>query len=279
MIPLNKYTLGALLLSCLFLASPAQENLFDYGNTLKFARYLKTSGQFEFAAEEFERLFFEYPGDSTLALELSETYRAAGNCDKLSAFFSDIHSRPAPFQSVSFTREYLRFALKCKTEPADFHSWSSQLPPPERNFYELGYHWVNRRYREAISFNKEIHPALLGPQQELSLLTTRFEQEKYKKPALAALMSAILPGSGKAYTGRWGDAMISFLFVASNSWASYRAFKKKGPESLNGWLFGSLAFSFYSANIWGSGRAAKKYNADLNAKYQNNAEIIIYNAY
>jgi hypothetical protein len=279
MIPLSKFIPAAALFFSLFLHIHAQENLFDYGNTLKFARHLKTSGQFDFASEEFERLFFMYPEDTVLALELSDTYRAAGNCSKLTDLFSDIQSRSDLFQTISFTREYLRFSLKCKTARSDFFTWSLRLTPQEKNFYDLSYYWVNKQHQDAMVFNNTHPQTFHTGSRELSLLTTKFEQEKFKKPALAALMSAILPGSGKAYSKRWGDALVSLLFTGTNTYASYRAFKKKGPESLNGWIFGTLAFSFYSANIWGSAKAAKSYNTDVRTRYQNNAEIIIYNSY
>lgn len=91
------------------------------------------------------------------------------------------------------------------------------------------------------------------------------------------MMSTIIPGSGKAYSKRWGDAVISFLFVTTNAYASYRAFNKKGIKSVNGWIFGGLAFSFYSANLWGSAKAARIYNSQLLQGYQDHAESIIYN--
>jgi TM2 domain-containing membrane protein YozV len=92
-------------------------------------------------------------------------------------------------------------------------------------------------------------------------------------------MSAIIPGSGKAYSKRWGDAIISFIFVGTNTFAAYRAFSKKGINSTNGWIFGSLAFSFYSANLWGSFKAAKNYNNHIKHSYQQNAENIIYTSF
>ncbi len=92
-------------------------------------------------------------------------------------------------------------------------------------------------------------------------------------------MSAVIPGSGKAYTKRWGDAFVSFLFISTNAYASYRAFNKKGVKSLNGWLFGGLALSFYTANLWGTVKGVKLYNNNIRETYQNNAENIIYNSY
>ena len=118
----------------------------------------------------------------------------------------------------------------------------------------------------------EKHPQLLS-------LTQEFEQQRFKKPMLALAMSTLLPGSGKAYSKKWGDATISFVLVASSAYASYRAFKRKGIKSFNGWVFGGVALSFYSSNIYGSYKSAKRYNEDLRIQYQNNAESTIYNSF
>ncbi len=74
------------------------------------------------------------------------------------------------------------------------------------------------------------------------------------------VMSAIIPGSGKAYASYWGDALMSLLFVSSNAWLSYRGFDEKGTDNVGAWLFGSLAMGFYVSNIWGSGKLVRTHN-------------------
>lgn len=254
----------------------AQENLFDYANTLKFANFLRTSGQYAFSAEEYERLFFHYPHDSLVAVELARTYRAAGLCDKSRIFFETVRTREF-FNTGPFLKEYLHYALQCDLHKESYFKYTAGLPKEEKSFYELGYFWMSKNKKEAFAYNRNHLDILKEQYPDLHSLTTKFESEKYKKPALAALMSAILPGSGKAYAGRWEDGLISFLFVGTNAYAAYRAFNKKGVESANGWIFGSIAFSFYSANIWGSAKAAGNYNKNLEDKYYRNAEIIIHN--
>ncbi|MFH1319815.1 MAG: hypothetical protein ABII90_04070 [Bacteroidota bacterium] len=153
------------------------------------------------------------------------------------------------------------------------------LQPGERCFYELGYFWVTQKYDSAFNYYLNNGDLIKANYADLYQLTYNFEHEKYKSPALALMMSAVIPGSGKAYSKRFGDALISFLFVSTNAYASYRAFNKKGIKSPNGWIFGGLAFSFYSANLFGSAKSAKRYNSDLQKRYQNNAENIIYTSF
>jgi hypothetical protein len=73
-------------------------------------------------------------------------------------------------------------------------------------------------------------------------------------------MSAVIPGSGKAYCGRMWDGLYSFLVVAAMSWQSYEGFSKNGISSGRGISFGLLGLIFYGGNILGSFNAAKLYN-------------------
>jgi len=275
----KKITLSVFIYLFIILSGSAQQNLLDYDNSLKFARYLKATRQYPFASEEFERLNFLWPNDSSITLELVQTYRLNSQCDKLDVSFETLQKNIFEYNSLSSAKEYLKFVLSCKSESKKFFEISSLLQPNERCFYELGYFWVNQKYDSAFDYCQKNEDALKANNKDLFQLTYNFEYEKYKSPALALIMSAVVPGSGKAYSKRFGDAFVSFLFVSTNAFASYRAFNKRGIKSVNGWIFGGLAFSFYTANLWGSEKAAKRYNSDLRKKYQNNAENIIYTSF
>lgn len=274
----NKFYLF-IFLNCLIFTSSAQQSLLDHDNSLKFARYLKSTQQYKFASEEYERLNFLWPGDSSVILELVQIYKLASQCDKLGTSFELLKKNIFQSHSLPSAREYLTFALTCKSDSNKFFEISSLLQPKERCFYELSFFWVTQNYSSAFSYCRQNADLIKTNYDDLYQLTHNFENEKYKSPVLASMMSAVIPGSGKVYSKRFGDALISFLFVSTNAYASYRAFNRKGIKSSNGWIFGGLAFSFYSANIFGSAKAAKRYNSDLQKKYQSNAETIIYSSF
>ena len=257
----------------------AQQNLFDYENSIKFARYLKTSRQYSFAAEEYERLNFLWPKDTIVVLELVQTYRLNHQCEKLIPSLKLLSIEELIYKNPTYTKEYLRYALNCKSSNTQYFDFASLLPVEEEVFYKTSFFWINQQYDSLSIFYKREKDYLARTHPNFFDLTKNFDEQKYKKPAAAFLMSSIVPGSGKAYTKRWGDAFVSFIFIGTNAYASYRAFKKKGVKSANGWIFGGLAFSFYTANLWGSVKAVKKYNNDIRLNYQNNAETIIYNSY
>lgn len=280
MTPSGKKIILSLALSCIIMLSAnAQENILDYRNSLEFARYLRSTGQYSFAMEEYERLYFLWPGDTTIKLELVQSYRLNRQCDRLDHSFRILEDNIYRNHSLPAAKEYLAFSLTCKSGSERFFDITEMLKPGDRSFYELSYFWVSGRYDSAFNYSSHNKELIMANNPGLYRLTYNFENEKYKSPALAVMMSALIPGSGKAYSNRWGDAIVSFLFIGSNAWAAYRAFDKKGIKSVNGWIFGSLAFSFYSANLWGSAKAAKTYNSDMRQRYQDNAELIIYNSF
>jgi hypothetical protein len=264
---------------CKSIVLKGQENLLDFKNSLKFARYLSASGQYTLASEEFERLNFLWPGDTMVILELVQNYRLSNQCEKIIPSFGLLSKEDRIFKLPEFSHEFLRFALRCSYTGPQYFNVASHLSPRENAFYISSYYWVNGKFDSLFSFDKKNRELLTQNYLELHNLTIEFENIHYKKPGLALLMSMIIPGSGKAYSKNWSDALVSLIFVGTNTYASYRAFSKKGVKSVNGWIFGGLAISFYSANLWGSFKAAKKYNTDLNLQYRKNAENIIYSNY
>jgi hypothetical protein len=275
----NKNLLGILFLCIATLPAFAQQDLMNHDNSLRFARYLNRTHQYDFAAEEYERLHFQWPDDTIICLELVTTYRLNRDCSQFLNSFQIMSTNNRIFNQKSFSREYLRFCLTCKIEHPLYFDVVSSLDQDEKAFYTLGYYWANQQYDSAFAFSSRNADLLSESSSQLLSLTQSFQMQRFKKPFLALAMSTVLPGSGKAYSKRWADATISFLLVSTSAYASYRAFKRKGIKSVNGWIFGGVSFSFYLSNIYGSYKSAKHYNEDLRIQYQNNAESTIYNSF
>jgi hypothetical protein len=280
MIPFNRLKFKSCAFGLLIsISSLAQQDLRSYSNSLSFARYLVRTQQYEFASQEYERLNFIWPGDTTVMLELTQTYRLNGDCTQFQNAFDLLSSRNRLYENHEFAREYLRFCLTCDLKHPSYFPVMIQLPQEEKVSYSLGFYLATQQYDSAFSYRARHMDLLSTVSPQLSDITRDFEMRKTKKPWLAMAMSAVIPGSGKAYSGRWGDASISLLFVASSAFASYRAFKKKGVQSFNGWIFGGIALSFYSSNIYGSHKAARRYNEDQRNHFHQHAKSIIYSAY
>ena len=75
---------------------------------------------------------------------------------------------------------------------------------------------------------------------------------KRKSPAVAGVLSAVIPGLGLVYSGNNGQALSSFIRVAAMGALSIESLSKLGPTHPQFIAFASLFSFFYIGNIWGS---------------------------
>lgn len=106
-------------------------------------------------------------------------------------------------------------------------------------------------------------PAFSSMATEIDQAAARYADAPSKSPALAAALSAVLPGAGQAYTGHWFDAAQAFGFVGAFSFTSYLAYDhdraRGGPYVLTSVALSITAF-FYVANVIGAHRTARYFN-------------------
>lgn len=256
------------------------QNIFNAENSKKFARYLFNTQQFELAATEYERILTIDHSDSMVLSRLLETYRLGNLCNNsfnnLQQFKIDRY-----FSNKTVADGYLKLALTCNCcfDKRNFSKALTKINHEKRVFYELGNYLLSNQKDSLSKLTFHNYHILSKSYPRILKSVEKMEAFKKKSPGLAMAMSTILPGSGKAYSGYWGDAMMSLVFVASNAWISYRGFNKKGVKSANGWIFGSISFGFYLGNIWGSGKAAQTYNQLEYDKLYNEAKNNIYNKF
>ncbi|MBN2756872.1 MAG: hypothetical protein JXR51_06800 [Bacteroidales bacterium] len=248
-------------------------------HSLQFADYLFKTEQFDLASEEYERIVFLKPDNQQNKIKLIQSYRFSKKYDlalkKIEYFFGE---KPTNIP-VDFAEEYVKLLLITnKNEDAyNFLEINNSINPQKRQNYQLSSLLLQKKWDKAFVYALK-NPVINNDKNnaELHLLAFKTKEVKYKKPFNAALFSALIPGSGKIYTKRWKDAVISFLFVGLNSWQSYRGFNKNGSESVYGWVFAGFASGFYVGNIYGSYKSAKKYNKEIDDEiYFKTAELTV----
>ncbi len=261
----------------LFHLSGKSQDLFNAESSKKFARYLFSTQQYQLAANEFERILNLEPNDTLVYMNLLQSYRFGENCQ---TSFNNLNALNADrfFVNPSIASEYLKLSLTCNCcyQQNYFNEALHTLDKRNQVFYQLGLYVLAENKDSLIRFSHRHKELLTNNYPSLLQKVNEIENFNEKSPALAAAMSAIIPGSGKAYSGFWGDAVMSLVFVSSNAWLSYKGFNKKGVESANGWIFGSISMGFYLGNVWGSGKAAKDYNRIEYEKMYKDAKGSIY---
>lgn len=93
--------------------------------------------------------------------------------------------------------------------------------------------------------------------QTIALLDRNREVPR-KSPAVAGVMSAVVPGSGYMYAGRYGDGVVALivngLFIAGTVAAIHQESYAVAA------IVGGIGLPFYVGNIYGSANAATKWN-------------------
>ena len=111
-----------------------------------------------------------------------------------------------------------------------------------------------RRWADAARLEPPAAPgsvASLWLQQDRELMG-RWARLPRKSPWLAGALSAVVPGLGRVYIGRWPDGLVSFLLVGLTGALAAQGFYDDGRDSVRGWILGSVAALLYVGNVYGS---------------------------
>lgn len=254
------------------------QNLFDSLNTGRYADFLFRSANYREAVAEYERMVFLFhPGDE-VKLRLVQSYRMAGNPEMALQRAEMLWETPA---NVSGRVSKELFALKIITGNApDLELQTNNNPwllPEEKAFLIASGQLLNSEYQKAeVSLSSvEIagNPALVAYKN----IVDDALAQRYKSPVAAGIFSAIIPGTGKFYSGNWQDGLLSMSIIGVTAWQAYRGFEKRGVKSAYGWIYGIIGTGFYLGNIYGSVKEVNRYNHAKHHRIRIRVEAVFYN--
>jgi len=117
------------------------------------------------------------------------------------------------------------------------------------------------------------HPEKQRVQEALTLVRD-YENLPQKSEILAAVLSAILPGSGYVYAGQYGDGLSAFLLNALFIAGTVAAVNNELYATSA--LTGGIGLPFYIGNIYGSANAVKKYNNSIKRELRAKITAALY---
>lgn len=234
------------------------QDLFSRSNAYQFANYLYTQLDFELAEMEYQRLFFAQTSDSLAAARYFECNYQLQNYAKTQKVYQKYYKQ-LPEKDAYVNNVYLRSLVLLNAPELQLEL--DEIKPLHRDYYTLTSYILQSDWEKAHQLFAASNDDWCKKHASIMVLQ---ETLHYKNPALAAAMSAVIPGAGKAYSGYWQDAVFSFLFVSLGAWQAYRGFDKKGVKSAYGWIYGGLSAGFYIGDIFGSYKAANKKNYSIN---------------
>ncbi len=237
------------------------QDLFSIENSKQFSEYLLKSGQFELASKELERLVFLEPNNDSLKLNLIKSYRLSKKIDlaisRTQQMYNEIYNLPYPMAI-----EYSKLLMEKRDWKASesFFNESKNISSDNKLLLGASVAIFDNSFKKAGTkldkLERKDNPLAL----EYVEIIKKGQKQELKSPALAGILSTLLPGSGKFYSKNWKDGLISFVFISALSFNSYRNFNKHGVNNYRGWLNGGIATGFYLGNIYGSVKSAKDYN-------------------
>jgi hypothetical protein len=254
------------------------QDVLDYSNSLKYANYLFQSKQYQFSAIEYERVTYLEPTDTLAKLRLIQSYRLMNDLPNAKARLEKYYPGSILNYPEKFAVEKIKlfFLEKQYSDAYSFLQENSTIELSKRTEYKLGSLLMQNNWAEAKSLTDDY---LLSYQKtpaidDLYKIALKGIQIKYKRPYCAALLSAIIPGSGKIYTNQWKDGIYAFLFISAISCLTYNSINHNGFNT-GSILYGSVALSFYAANIYGSFISAGRYNQKKNRNLTKDIENIL----
>jgi hypothetical protein len=100
----------------------------------------------------------------------------------------------------------------------------------------------------------------------LTDISKRLKKQNKKTPFKAAMLSVVIPGLGKYYAGRRGQAVATFFGTVILGLIAGENFYRGGPRSPQFFVTGGIFTAFYFGNIVGSAysvRMVKRQNKKM----------------
>jgi TM2 domain-containing membrane protein YozV len=241
---------------------PARNNnYFSPDKRLQFGTYLYKDKDYLRAANEFKE-YLKINSSDTIQFRLSNSFFKVGRFTEASdnfkgLFFSSTISEEARlmfFESSFFENDFNKFR---SIADQDIYNSSKYRKEIERLKF-ISYFFDNTAFPAENIF---LEPFPDSVQSQIAKFYIQRKIPSYKSPATAAILSTLLPGAGKIYTGEIGDGITALATTALSAYLAYTNFK--ADHQFRGWLFTGLTAFFYSGNIYGSAASAQIYNARI----------------
>lgn len=249
----------------------ADGNISSPQNRLRFGNYLYKDQDYLRASVEFKE-YLKSESNDTIVFRLANSYFKIGRFTEAADNFKGLFFG-SPLTEEARLMFYESFFLK-----NDYNSLRELTD--EKIYYSTKYAAEIERLKYASYFldnsalPDENVVLKFFPDSVQSRLINFYQQKKfpqYKSPTTAAILSTLIPGAGKIYTGEIGDGITSLIATALTTYLAITNFK--ADHQFRGWLFGGLAALFYAGNIYGSASSAQIYNARVQFNFNKEVKL------
>ncbi len=213
------------------LASLPQSTSFDYHspqNIKKFADYLFCEGDYIRAVEEYTSVKNIFHSD-TINLKIMLCYSNLNLHNQVfESYLNEIYFE----YGEDAQKLYLKNSFL--VDSSVFHAnLSNNLFPFDMDQAVANYflklksvYYIETRSNE-IKKEELLKPFDMIQRKEVEPFINLSINPEYKSPALAGILSAVIPGSGKMYVGEWGDGITGLLLTGLFAFLAYDNFHSR----------------------------------------------------
>jgi len=251
-----------LVLGSVLAAQAQSDDYFSPSNIRKFGQYLFSQGDYLRAAMEWERYLYLVGEDDSVQYKIGYCHTARERYDFAAEAFLQIAQKPhSPLAESA--------RLAAMDNLVQLSDWSGILAMQPRNDAEWAYRYYADQALESQPLSADYFAAMQSDSLRARLLHWELERQAVKKksPLLAAVASAAVPGLGKLYLNRPGDALYAFAVTGLAALVSYRAFA--ADLQVTGVITSGITLSFYLGGIYGSYIGAQIHNQNRYRKWQD----------
>jgi tetratricopeptide (TPR) repeat protein len=241
----------------------AQQNLnglFSSENRLKFGNQLYKEKDYLRAIDEYKAVLQSNNND-TIRFRFANSFFKIGRFEEAAENFKSLFIE----SNLSEEAKYLFYQSNFLTNNySGFRSlYQSKMYFPEKYSRNIDQLNSSTYFFDKPSFFPNENLLLKPFDDSVQTRLAHFYQEKkrstLKSSTTAALLSVIIPGAGKVYTGELTDGLIAFGATALSAFLAVNNFQN--DHQFRGWLFTGLTAFFYGGSIYGSASSAQIYNA------------------
>lgn len=240
-------------------------------NRLIFGNYLYADKDYLRAADEFKE-YLKVESSDTVQFRFANSFFKIGRyTDAIdnfkNLFFSSSisnESRLMYYESNFFLKDYKTF--RDLAERDDYLPIKFQKEIERLKF--ITYFFDDAFLPDQNLFLRSFPDSM---QQQISKFYQLKKYPKHRSVTTAVILSTLIPGAGKIYTGEIGDGITALISTALCGYLAVTNFK--ADHQFRGWLFTGLAAFFYTGNIYGSAASAQIYNARVRFNFVNEVKI------
>jgi TM2 domain-containing membrane protein YozV len=254
------------------------QNIYDSDHRIRFANWLYDNKEYESAINEYRYALFLDQCEFECQFRLFNSYLLTKQYNSgIDTYRSFYPQGLAHNDTIEMIFGKMLILNADYSELNDLIKSSRTLSADQLFFLDISNELFAEKWENAIQ--KDLNFQSNMKEDYYRPVINKIENAKYKKPYVSCLLSTVIPGSGKMYSGYWYDGIISLSLVGITAWQAYRGFTLYGSDRPYSWIFATLSLSFYVSNLYGSVKAANMRNYNLKQDIHHDAEKIFHSYY